>query len=311
MRDKTTLASYGAHVLGAREAIPAMLQLFKRRQVHATWAAVGLLLFDKRQDLKKHLPMLRPTYDRPELSPYAHLDQVGVNEASDPYHYGLSLADQILSYPGMELASHTFSHYYCLEPGQTGEQFQADLEAAVSAAAQVGVRPRSIVFPRNQYSPALLEICARLGFTAFRGNQENWMYRAATDGAQQGKFRRAGQLLDAYCGVAGDHSFEPGRSGGLVNVPASRFLSPWQAGRRWLEPVRLRRICNALTAAAEAGRSFHLWWHPHNFGADLRENLDLLEAILQHYALLRESHGMVSRTVSEVAAMWNAREAAA
>ncbi len=51
--------------------------------------------------------------------PTRSLDSLGASESSDPFHFGLSLARRIAECDGMELASHTFSHYFALEPGQT------------------------------------------------------------------------------------------------------------------------------------------------------------------------------------------------
>ena len=299
MRDKASIASYGPNILGVREAIPAMLALFRRYQVRATWAAVGLLLFGSRRELLRYLPERRPNYVQPKLSPYHDLEQIGEDERSDPYHYGLSLARQILDCEGMELGSHTFSHYYCLERGQTAGDFRADLEASVAAAARLGVRPVSLVFPRNQCRLDYLQVCSNLGFTSYRGNPPAWMYREASERGQQGKLRRAAQLVDTYLDLAGDMAFELADSSVIRNLPASRFLSPYRPARRRMEPLRLRRIRNAMTRAAKSGRCFHLWWHPHNFGGHLSENLAILGEILRHYVSLRESYGMESLTMQE------------
>src|SRR5262245_27879839 len=44
VRDHATRESYGSNVLGGREAIPVMLELFEKRNIQATWAIVGALL---------------------------------------------------------------------------------------------------------------------------------------------------------------------------------------------------------------------------------------------------------------------------
>ncbi len=54
-----------------------------------------------------------------------------------------------------------------------------------------------------------------------------------------------------------------------------------------------------LAAAEDA--VFHLWFHPHNFGVHLEENLQVLEAILQAFAFCRERYGMRSLSMSAVA----------
>ena len=46
---------------------------------------------------------------------------------------------------------------------------------------------------------------------------------------------------------------------------------------------------------------FHLWWHPHNFGVDLTENMRFLRQILEHVRLLQQQFGMQSLNMREVA----------
>ena len=301
MRDKQSIGTYGDHILGEREAIPAMLKLFRQYGVRATWAAVGLSLFDNREDLLRHLPDLLPTYEREDLNPYRVLGDIGDDERTDPYHYGLSMVRQILDCEGQELGSHTFSHYYCLERGQTEAQFRADLEASIAAIQRLTKRPVSFVFPRNQYNPGYLPACAEAGFTCFRGNEKAWMYREAPD-EDSSIPRRVTRLLDHYVNLSGSNGFLPGEEAGLVNCPSSRFLRPVHPYLERLEGLRLRRIKGAMTAAARAGESFHLWWHPHNFGTRLQENLANLEELLRCHVALRDRYGVVPLTMGEVAA---------
>lgn len=300
MCDKRSVTSYGDHLLGEREAIPAMLKLFQRYGVKATWATVGMALFDRREDLLRNLPELLPTYAKPHLNPYRILDELGEDERSDPYHFGLSLVRQILDCEGMELGSHTFSHYYCLEAGQTEAQFRADLEASIAATQRLTRRPVSFVFPRNQVNAAYLPVLAEAGFTCFRGNERSWIYRETPDG-EQALARRGVRLLDHYVSLSGPNGFVPHEEGGLVNCPSSRFLRPVQAVLRPLEGLRMRRIQSAMEAAARENKSFHLWWHPHNFGTHIRENLANLEALLRFHVVLRDRYGVVPLTMGEVA----------
>ncbi|WP_257307407.1 glycosyltransferase [Geothrix campi] len=302
MRDKRTIDSYGANILGEREAVPAMLKLFGKYGVKATWAAVGMTLFETRKDLLRHLPDMLPTYDREDLNPYRTLDLIGDDERSDPYHFGISMARQILDCEGMELGSHTFSHFYCLEKGQTEAQFRADLEASIAAVQRLTQRPVSFVFPRNQYNPQYLPVCAETGFTCFRGNERAWMYNEAPDEGQRLPLR-ATRLLDHYLNLSGSNGFIPFEEGGLINCPSSRFLrpaSPYLGGG--LDRLRMRRIKRAMEATAKAGQCFHLWWHPHNFGTQLRENLANLEELLRFHVTLRERYGVVPLTMGEISA---------
>src|SRR5260370_11417816 len=100
VRDHRTLVDYGANILGVRKSIPAMLELFRCYDIHATWAAVGFLFFEKKADLIANCPRLKPGYARESLSPYCDVATVGEDETADPYHYGKSLLELIRSCPG-------------------------------------------------------------------------------------------------------------------------------------------------------------------------------------------------------------------
>jgi hypothetical protein len=63
----------------------------------------------------------------------------------------------------------------------------------------------------------------------------------------------------------------------------------------------LRRITSAMETAARGRKLFHLWWHPHNFGVDLEENLAFLRRILDCFRVLQERYGMRSMTMAAVA----------
>ena len=302
VRDQQSLAQYGPHLLGVRQAIPAMLALFQEYELHTTWATVGLLFFDNKADLMAHLPAIQPQYTNPSLSPYLALDEVGPDEASDPYHYGRSLIDTIKSVPGQEIGTHTFCHYYCLEQGQTPETFRQDLLAAVQVGREQGLNLQSLVFPRNQYNAAYLGICQELGITTYRGNEQSWIYKERSE-EQQSVFKRGARLLDAYVNLSGHHCHSLAEIAQTrpFNIPASRFLRPWSGKLRSLEGLRLRRILSGMEYAARHGLLFHLWWHPHNFGQNLPQNMATLRQIAEHFRQLQNRFGFESQTMSELA----------
>ncbi|MGI8724408.1 MAG: polysaccharide deacetylase family protein [Methyloceanibacter sp.] len=299
VRDHSTRETYGANVLGGRAAIPAMLELFEKRGVHATWAVVGAVLCESKDELLARLPADGAT----GAAPLANLDEIGDDERHDPYHFGASLARLVASCPGQELGTHTFSHFCALEPGHSVGTFRDDVGAAVTQLKDWGIDCRSIVFPRNQYAPPQLDACRELGLTHFRGNEDSWFY-AAAPGADQTKARRLCRLLDSYVDLSGPNVARRGDAvTPLVDVPASRFLRPYHRRLRGLDGLRLRRIETAMAAAAATGGTFHLWWHPENFGRDLDDNMSFLTKILDPYARLRDESGMASRTMSEMLAL--------
>ena len=176
MRDHLPIARYRKNLLGVRQAIPAILRLFQQYEIHATWAAVGLLFAETREELFASLPANRPQYDDPRLSPYPDLEHLRANEAEEPCYFGASLLRQIAATPHQEIGSHSFSHFYCLEAGASLESFGDDLAAAQRAAAKRGMVLRSFVFPRNQYSAEHVAACADNGFRAMRGTGGNNCY---------------------------------------------------------------------------------------------------------------------------------------
>ncbi len=269
MRDKRTLDECRENLVGDRLIVPRLLALFDEFGIRATWAFVGFLFYRDRESLVAGLPEVRPTYDDRRFCPYPELAAMGETEEEDPFHYGASIVEAVLAHAGQEIASHTFSHYYCLEPGQTVEQFRADCEAASRAAARYGLALSSLVFHRNQVNDDYLAACRECGIRAYRRNPPSWAYRG-TNGAGESFLRRAARYADAFVNLSGYQAHEPESFGGSVpvNVPASRFLYPSQWYTAPFDRLRLHRIRQEMTHAAEHVLIYHLWWHPHNFSRD-------------------------------------------
>ena len=87
VRDHADRTSYSNNVLGAREAVPQMLEVFAQNSIYATWATVGFLFCETRDELIEMSPPedLRPRYNNPALSNYSYFPEVGRNEAEDPF----------------------------------------------------------------------------------------------------------------------------------------------------------------------------------------------------------------------------------
>ena len=301
VRDKRTIENYGANILGVRKVIPSLLTLFNCYGISASFATVGFLFAQNKEELQRHIPYILPCYTREKYSPYAnnYFANVGNNEKEDLYHYGISLIKQIMQEGNQEIASHTFSHYYCLEQASL-KSFEADMRAAISIAKDCGILIKSIVFPRNQYSAEHLVICKKLGFIAYRGNEKSVVYNPRMN-ENQNKVIRASRLADAYINVTGHHTHSVKYEEGIINIPASRFLRPYSKKLSPLDALRLQRIKNSMTHAAKNSEVYHLWWHPHNFGINLQNNLQFLEEVLKHFITLKKEYGMESKSMRSVA----------
>ena len=297
MLDQCPLEEYQDHVLGGRAAIPRLLELFEKYDIHATWAAVGFLFGENTQSLSRYFPEegLRPGYANPALDPYGWFARIGTDEQQAPCFFAPSVLKQIAACPGQEIASHTFCHYYCREKGQTPEQFRADLLAARAVAQAQGYDLRSMVLPRNQCEPEYTDILRQCGFTAYRDEENDWIHEKI-------KFRpllRALRLADVYFPLTGLGGYAPKNEGGIWNLTGSRMYKPIFPPLRFLEGRKLARIKAQMRHAAREGLTFHLWWHPHNIGVETQAHLDQLEEIFRCFAQLREEYGMQSRNMAD------------
>lgn len=297
MQDSHTLSEYEDHVLGGRKAIPRLLELFQKYGIHATWATVGFQFAEDEQSLRKYFPVSKPTYNHAELSSYRCFGQIGKNEAEAPCFYAPSLIRQIADTPNQEIGSHTFSHYYCRELGQTVQQFREDMISAQAIAAEKGYHLTSVVLPRNQCEPEYTPILCELGFSAYRDEENDWIHEKI-------KFRplmRLLRLVDVYLPLTGQGGYDPKVENGIVNLVGSRMYKPYFRPLAFLENLKLHRIKRQMLHAAKNGLTFHLWWHPHNIGVRTDFHMQQLEEIFRYFEELRERYGMRSLNMGEAA----------
>ncbi len=298
MLDQCALEDYRDNVLGGRKAIPPMLELFRKYDIHATWAAVGFLFAENYRELQRYFPdqSCRPGYRDETLDPYRAFASIGENEETAPCFYGPSLVRLVSQTPGQEIGSHTFCHYYCREQGQTAEQFAADMAAAKAIAQDHGYDVKSVILPRNQCEPEYTRVLRDLGFTAYRDEENDWIHEKISIRL----LKRLLRLADVYLPLTGLGGYTPKCEDGIWNLVGSRMYKHYFRPLALFERVKLARIKAQMRHAAKHGLTFHLWWHPHNVGVRTRLHMDQLEEIFQYYAQLREQYGMVSRNMGEV-----------
>ncbi len=302
--DKYELNARKPYFLNTREkAIPSMLSLFQTYGIEVTWATVGMLFCDGKDELEASLPTSKPNYQAKNLSAYQYLQNhnVGKSEEDDPFHFAPSIIKAIAQVPGQEIATHTFSHYYCLESGQQPADFYEDLMAAKKAGGRLGFELKSLVFPRNQYNESYMRICEQAGIEVVRGNENAWIWKPDSR-SSEGKRKRIVRLADSYFNLYGHNAYTQMelQNGAVLNAQASRFLRPYQASFKSLESQKIDRILKDIEYAARHHACYHLWWHPHNFGYHTERNLDNLKRILDCFAIQREATGMQSLNMAHL-----------
>ncbi len=275
------------------EAIPQIISIFEKNNIQATWATVGMLFNENWEEWHSNIPDSIPTYNKVELNPYVY----GKNHQKsglDQFFFAPDLIKTIQSTEGQEIGTHTYSHYYCLEKGQTKAQFEADINQAMKMAQKFNIDLKSLVFPRNQFNEDYLEICAQKNIETVRTNPNFWYWDTTKKETFALKLARTG---DAYLPF-GKKSYEANSltPDKVLCQQASRFLRP-QHSLGVLNAARLNRIKNEMIQAAENGEVYHLWWHPHNFGGDVVGSIKTLLAIVETFKYCNETYGMESLTM--------------
>lgn len=301
--DWATVEGYGKrNVMHVRSVINRMLALFEKYDVHATFATVGLIFCKGKEEALKNKPDILPSYINKNLGAYKEGYIENIRECNSALYFAPDIIEKLKNASNIEIGTHTFAHYFCAEEGQSLEEFKADLKQMSIISKNSGVKIESIVFPKNMVDEKYIQACECYDMKAYRGNAERFFSRS------QSLFdkikNRVCRLLDAYINVGGYSSTawtNINSSCGLINVQASRFLRPYNHKLRWVEHLKLKRIKNELIYAAQNGEMYHLWWHPHNFGSNIDENMNILESILLCYSECREKYNMKSFTMGECA----------
>ena len=280
------------------QVIPQLLSCFEVNKIQVTWATVGMLFNENWDEWMANQPQERPTYDNPNLDAYAYGERYR-KSGWDRFFFAPELIKAITQTKGQELATHTYSHYYCMEPGQTVSQFKADLAQAVQLARKFGCTMESLVFPRNQYHASYLEACMAHGIQQVRTNPKVWYW----DNPKAGLSSKIARTADAYLPFA-SKSYPTTQvktvGSGVQGQPASRFLRPHHS-QNPLNVIRLQRIIHEMTFAAQKGEIYHLWWHPHNFGTHPQESMAALQSIVAAYKKLADTYGYQSKSMHQLA----------
>jgi peptidoglycan/xylan/chitin deacetylase (PgdA/CDA1 family) len=298
--DKISARDNKAYYQMARNAVPRLLKMFEAYSISCTWATVGMLLLSDREEWMRNLPRHQAEYQAAKYSAYHWYER---EEVDGSILFAPELVGKILEYQGQELGCHTFSHYYTMENGNCAESFSEDLQMAKKIVKdKLGAEMSSLVFPRNQYDENAISIASREGFTAVRTNPGDWYWRAPH---QHQLLKKVFRSTDALLPLGEKSSYPissilPLVPGEPYRIPASRFFRPYQPMLPQLNQWKLKRIKEEMTAAAERGEVYHLWWHPHNHGSHPEETFWELEHVLKHFETLYVKKGMKSANMKSL-----------
>ncbi|TVT28932.1 polysaccharide deacetylase family protein [Salinicoccus cyprini] len=289
-----------------RDVASRMIETFEENEMKVTWATVGFLMLEGNDELNRMMPrILKPSYTRRVIDNYHNYENLLEKENfCEGVFFASDIVEALKNSSYQTIGTHTFSHYLCLESGQSEAEFYNDMKMAKAVADDRNIAFRSIVFPRNQFEQKHLEIISKFGIDIFRGTPEHFIYKPR---GKHNYFIRGLRLVDLYFNITGNHTHPHAvPSEALYDIKASRFLRPLNRTNRISRSLQLRRIRQEMTAAAKNNHYYHLWWHPHNFTVSPEENFKFLEEIIAHYKVLEEKYGFCSESMESYVEKVNA-----
>jgi peptidoglycan/xylan/chitin deacetylase (PgdA/CDA1 family) len=264
-----------------QELIERLLAVLAEYRIPATWCVVGHLFFDSPDDCWRGTPEMAAAVE--SLWGPDSPRKVSRSDREDPVFYGRNLVEKILSCATpQEIGSHTFTHVLFNHPSCTREVASTELAASIQASKLLGLRPTVLAFPRNRINH--VDLLARHGFTAFRGQDLCWYERTN----RRRWYHRLGHLAEIIAAAA-PPAVEPVWHGaGIWEIPGSMLYTPSYGVRRFVPAaLRVSRARKGLEAAVRERRIFHLWFHPTDLVVRMDAMLDGLRRIFEQASELR------------------------
>jgi hypothetical protein len=270
-------------------AYEGLLDRFCAAGISATWALVGGLSLDG---------MEGPRDARLTGLPRDWIASIpNGTEAISPLWYRRSFVRTLkAAYPQQEVALHGgLTHLIWNDPCATADAIERELAGGVKALAEISVRPRSFIYPRQGI--ARLELLPAYGISCFRGNAPAWSARLRRKAP-----RAIVRLLEEIGRTAPPVVWPVESLPGLWNIPASLALYPIARSRTTVAPIqtRIERVARGLDAAVRSRGVFHYWFHPESL-AEAPWGFAMLDSILERLVRARDAGDIEVLTMAQVA----------
>lgn len=267
-------SKYKLELDGAVDAARLLCDYFEERQVETSWATVGALALHNWEEFFSKV-------DRDTLNARSNF-LAGANEflkENEKYYFAPEMVRHLCSSRYSEVASHTFTHLFCGETHVLKESFLADGELLNDVfLGNYGHRVKSIVFPRNQenYTNDL----STLGITSYRAIERGDSVEANTLSGNTlfKKIMRLSSSVNPLGFRSTAFTMNYSRASLFLRLNLPYFA--WQ--------LHLYKIKNELNSLKD-GECFHIWWHPHNLGADTDSKLKRIDEVMKIILEYRDS----------------------
>ena len=234
-----------------RPICAALIELFDRYEIPATWAIVAALLDEASSS------------SRP---------------GSKACWYAPDIIEQLLGAKvAHEVGSHSGRHIYF--DNALPSEARADLDFAKDVHSAHKLPFKSFVFPRGGCGH--FDQLARVGLRTLSYADVGWTIAARRAGPHA---VRIANLVDQILPIP-PHPAGATQRDGLVELEKSMLLMGRNGVRRFIRPGVTRAKCRlGLERACRTGDTFHLWFHPSNFYYRRDEQLATLAWFLEHAA---------------------------
>lgn len=274
--------------------IDKTLELFKKYKIHATWAIVGAMLCKNSNEANNYINN-DIIYKNWNFSMKDYINSIP--DELNKYYFAPHYLYKLLSIKHQEIATHTFSHFYCLEDDSKKSLFEEEIQNSKKIFSEYGVEIKSIILPRNQVNTSWNDVLLKNKITAVRMRQPAFIL---SKNKQRSKII---DFLDSYIPIRKNLCYNIKNikeENGVYNIKASMFYRTYNEKLKIFEYLKTARIKHEMTISAKKGLIFHLWWHPHNMGSNIKYNFKQLESILKHYKKLSSKYDYKSYNMEEI-----------
>jgi peptidoglycan/xylan/chitin deacetylase (PgdA/CDA1 family) len=220
----------------------------------------------------------------------------GGSEQTAPLWFRRSFVERLRdAQPAQEIGLHGgLTHLIWTDPRARQDGVKRELSEGINALRQVGVKPRSFSFTRNE--EAYHELLADQGIRCFRGCPPALAWRLGR--TFSGALWRAAD--EVRCATP-PPVWPRRRSPDLWSIPASMFLYPLGPKRARILSLgsRVERFRKGLNAARRSRGIFHFGFHPENL-AESPQGFTILDDILAVLTRAREQGDIELMTMSDV-----------
>jgi hypothetical protein len=246
------------------EGLNKLINLFEKHQVKTTWAIVGKLFENGKDNSKRQSNWILK-----------------------------NLIDNKL----VEIGSHTYSHIFCEEVPI--DVFEKDLTIMNGIYDSNKIRFKSIIFPRNQFNDDNIKELKNNNYTHFRSVLDKW-YLKTDKFSNEITIKR--YLIRFFELIPLKRDVLINNFGGLISVSDSRFLRFFTTNifGKIITPIYLRILKFEMKKSIKRGGLYHIWFHPHNI-IKKPNGFKQLDMFLTYYnERLRTEKSISSYKLSEI-----------